>query len=232
MRQLRDNPVRPVEPAEVPSLWRDSIPPMPNWRLHGMTDSMIAAALQGYQVQETQQVKLGPLVRTLEAGTLLYPNEIMSLSVVQHNVGRRPIVWSITAGTGVAGLREYVVQRGLGLHLQTSRPDTTDADLDFRRLAGAPLHIPDTESLVYQTYRYAGLLGHGAVGLDPTSASAAASLALPPVQLVYAHEARGDRERMERAIGYAVKLTPNAELRAALVELLGSRPAVGPPSEE
>ena len=231
MRQLRDNPVRPVDPAQVPSLWRDSIPPMPAWRLHGMTDSMIASAMHGYQVQETQQVKLGPLVRTLEAGTLLYPNEIMSLSLVQQNVGRRPIVWSITAGTGVAGLRDYVVQRALGLHLQTSRPDTTDPDLDLRRLAGAPLHIPDTESLVYGTYRYAGLLDQGAAGLDPTSASAAASLALPLVQLVYAHEARGGREGLTRAIGYAVKLTPNAELRRALVELLEAPSGDGEPLE-
>ena len=26
MRQLRDNPVRPVDPAQLPALWRDSIP--------------------------------------------------------------------------------------------------------------------------------------------------------------------------------------------------------------
>jgi hypothetical protein len=114
------------------------------------------------------------------------------------------------------------VQRGLGLHLQTSPPDTTDPDLDLHRLAGSPLHIPDTEALVYETYRYAGLLERGATGLDPTSASAAASLALPPVQLVYAHQARGDRERMERAGQYAVMLSPNPALRKALDELLRS----------
>jgi hypothetical protein len=185
-----------------------------------MTDSMIETAMRGYMVDQTQQVKLGPVVRTLKEGTLLYPNEIVSLSLVQHNAGRRPIVWSVTAGTGVAGLRDYVVQRGLGLHLQTSPPDTTDPDLDLRRLAGSPLHIPDTEELVYETYRYAELLEHGAAGLDPTSASAAASLALPLVQLVYAHQADGDRERMERAVQYAVKLSPNAGLREALEDLL------------
>ena len=31
MRQLRDNPVRPVDPAQIPKLWRDSIPPAPTW---------------------------------------------------------------------------------------------------------------------------------------------------------------------------------------------------------
>jgi hypothetical protein len=185
-----------------------------------MTDSMIATAMNGYLVNETQQVKLGPVIRTLKEGTLLYPSEIMSLSVVQHNVGRRPIVWSVTAGSGVAGLREYLVQRGLGRQLQTALPDTTDPDLDLHRLAGAPLHIPATEELVYRTYRYAGLLEHGAADLEPTPSSAAASLALPLVQLVYAQQARGDREGMERALRQAVKLSPNPELREALLELL------------
>jgi hypothetical protein len=220
MRQLRDNPVRQVDSAQVPDLWRDSIPAPPRWPLHGMTDSMIATAMHGYMVTHSQKLRLGPVVRTLEEGALLYPNELLSLSLIQHNAGRRPIVWSVTAGSGVAGLRDYVVQRGLGFHLETSPPDTTDPDLDLRRLAGSPLHIPDSESLVYQTYRYAGLLERGATDLDPTSASAAASLALPLVQLVYAHQARGDRERMERALQHAVNLTPNPELQRALEELL------------
>jgi hypothetical protein len=224
MRQLRDNPVRRADPAQIPSLWRDSIPPPPTWPLHGMTDSMIASAMSGYLVDQSTEVRLGPVVRKLAKGTVLYPNEILSMSIVQHNAGKRPVVWAVTAGTGFAGLRDYVVQRGLAFELRTSLPDTTDPDLDLRRLAGAPLHLPDTEALVYGTYRYAGLLEHGATGLDPTSASAAASLALPPVQLVYAYDARGDRERMERGIGYASKLTPNPQLKDALVQLLKQGP--------
>jgi hypothetical protein len=233
MRQLRDNAVRPVDPSQVPPLWRDSIPPGPRWPLHGMTDSMIATAMNGYLVDQTQQVKLGSVVRTLKEGTFLYPNDIVSMSVVQANVGRRPIVWSVTAGTGFAGLRDYVVQRALGFQLQTSPPDTTDPNLDLRRLAGAPLHLPETEALVHDTYRYAGLLERGAADLDPTSSSAAASLALPLVQLVYAYQARGDRERMERALQHAVKLSPNPGLREALEDLLDAPADSGllPPPE-
>jgi hypothetical protein len=225
MRQLRDNPVRPVDPAQVPALWRGRIPSAPpSWPLHGMTDSMIASAMNGYLVSDSTEVQLGPVTRKLAAGTVLYPNDIVAMSIVQHNAGKRPVVWSVTAGTGFAGLRDYVVQRGLGFELQTSPPDTADTNLDLRRLAGAPLHLPDTEALVYGTYRYAGLLEHGATGLDPTSASAAASLALPPVQLVYAYEARGDRGRLEKAIAHASKLTPNPQLKEALPRLLEQVP--------
>ena len=79
-----------------------------------MTDSMIAAAMSGYVVRDDQQVTLGPITRTLARGSFLLPNDILSLGVVQQNLGRRPIVWAVTAGRGFAGLGEYVVQRGLG----------------------------------------------------------------------------------------------------------------------
>src|SRR5687767_7950749 len=91
MRQLRDAPVRAVDTAALPPIWRDSVPPRPDWPLHGMTDSMIARAMEGFYVPERQTVKLGPLTRELTAGTVLYPNDIVSLSLVQQNIGRRPI---------------------------------------------------------------------------------------------------------------------------------------------
>jgi hypothetical protein len=117
-------------------------------------------------------------------------------------------------------LGDYVVQGGLGYSLSTSPPDSTDARLDFRRLASAPLDVPLTNRLVFDTYRYARLLDAGALELDPTARSVAGSLALPAVQLVYAYQARGDRVAMERALRYAEALSPNPGLRAALLSLL------------
>jgi hypothetical protein len=222
MRQLRDRPTRAVNPGALPVVWRDSVAvrPRPDWPLHGLSDSMIAGAMNGFMVADTQRVALGPLTRVLAPGTFLYPNEILALGVIQHNIGRRPIVWSITAGRGYAGLGDYVVQGGLGYSLSTSPPDSTDARLDFRRLASAPLDVPLTNRLVFDTYRYARLLDAGALELDPTARSVAGSLALPAVQLVYAYQARGDRVAMERALRYAEALSPNPGLRAALLSLL------------
>ncbi len=232
MRQLRDNPTRPVNLAALPPIWRDSVPARPDWPLHSMSDSMITGALQGYYVSERQVVRLGPISRELAPGTILYPSDIVSLSLVQRNLGRRPIVWAVTSGRGFAGLGGYVVQKGLGFHLQTAAPDTSDPRLDLHRLAGAPLDLPATETLVFDVYRYAGLLEEGATGLEPTPASAAASLSLPLVQLVYAYHGRGDREKAERALLAAGKLSPNPDMREALIQLVESqspadRPTVG-----
>jgi hypothetical protein len=219
MRQLRDNPIRPVNVAQLPEIWRADRRPRPTWPTHSMSDSAIAIAMRGYVVSEAQQLKLGPLLRTLASGSYLLPNDIMSLSVVQQNVGRRPIVWAITAGREFAGLADYVIQQGLGFTLQTNRPDTTSAALDTRRLAGAPLDMPTTERLVWETYRYAGLLEGNVARLESTSSSIASTLSFPFVQLAYAYSSRGSEEKLQRALEYALKLSPNPAVRAALMEL-------------
>ena len=224
MRQMRDNPVRPVNVSALPRIWADSVPEPPTGPMHGMSDSTIAAAMAGYYVSQPQSVRMGPLTRELTAGTFLYPSDILQLSVIQQSLGRRPIVWAATAGRSYAGLSDYVVQKGLGFHLGSTRPDTTDPRLDLRRLAGAPLDIPATETLAFDVYRYAGLLQAGAAGLDPTSASAAASLSLPFVQLVYTYQDAGDTLKLKRALGHAVKLAPEPQLRAALEQMLHELP--------
>jgi hypothetical protein len=219
MRQLRDNPVRPLDRKALPPIWQGALRPPPDQPLHKMTDSMIGAAMSGYVVPQDQQVTLGPLTRTLRAGSFLLPNDILTLSVVQQNVRRRPIVWAITAGREFGGLGQYVVQQALGFSLRSSPPDTTSPALDTRRLAGAPLDIPTTERLVWQTYRYGGLLEGDVTKLESTSASIASTLSLPFTQLSYAYSARGQRDKMLRALERASQLTPNTGLRTALAEL-------------
>jgi transmembrane protein TMEM260 (protein O-mannosyltransferase) len=216
MRQLRDAPARPLDAAALPAVWRGRIIPRPTARLHTMTDSMIQSAMNGYLVRGTQQLTLGPLTRILADGSVLYPNDILVLAVIQQNLGRRPMVWASTAGRTFAGLKDYIVQRGLGFELGTALPDTTSPDLDLQRFAGVPIDVATTDRLVFDTYRYADLLERGAEGLENTSASIAATLGLPPALLVYAHASRGELDRMQRAMELAVALSPNPDLQAAL----------------
>jgi hypothetical protein len=184
-----------------------------------MSESMIATALGGYVVPEEQRVSLGPISRTLRAGSYLLPNDILTLSVVRQNLGRRPIVWAITTGREFGGLADYVVQQALGFVLRSSPPDTTSPAIDTRRLAGAPLDIPTTERLLWETYRYAGLLEGDVTKLESTSASLASTLSLPYTQLSYAYSARGQTDKLLRVLERAMQLTPNPALRAALAEL-------------
>jgi hypothetical protein len=222
MRQLRDTPTRPVDLATLPPVWRENMPPKPEWPLHTLTDPMIATAMRGYAAPQREQIGLGPLSRTLEQGAVLYPNDILVLNLIRQNLGRRPIVWGITTGRGFSGLGQYVIQQGLGFRLETSAPDTTNPALDLRRLATTPLDVPTTERLVFDTYRYAGLL-EGQDSLEASSRGIASSLAFPSVQLAYAYSARGDTAKMERALDLATRLSPNPQIRAALQSLIQAR---------
>jgi hypothetical protein len=230
IRQLRENPARPVDRKSLPSIWQGAVRPAPAVPLHAMTDSMIQSAMNGYLVRSDQQVSLGPLTRTLKKGSYLLPNDILTLGVIQQNIGRRPVVWAITTGREYSGLDQYVVQQGLGYGLRTAPPDTSSPALDSRRLAGAPLDIPTTERLVWDTYRYGGLLKGDVTKLESTSASIASTLSLPFTQLTYAYSARGQREKMLRTLDRAVQLSPNPSMRAALTELRvqGERQENGP----
>jgi hypothetical protein len=89
----------------------------------------------------------------------------------------------------------------------------------MRRLAGAPLDIPTTERLVWETYRYGGLLQGDVTKLESTSASIASTLSLPFTQLAYAYSARGQQDKLLRTLERAMQLTPNPSLRTALAEL-------------
>jgi hypothetical protein len=72
---------------------------------------------------------------------------------------------------------------------------------------------------MWETYRYAGLLQGDVTELESTSASIASTLSFPFVQHAYAYSTRGDTEKLQRALDYALKLSPNPALRTALLEL-------------
>ena len=229
IRQLRDAPARPLDEAALPAVWRPRIIPRPTAPLHTMTDSMIAAAMNGYLVHAPQDIRLGPVTRSLKKGTYLYPNDILTLALLQQNLGRRPIVWGASAGRTFAGLGDYVVQRGLGYEVLPQRPDTTSGDLDLHRFSGVPLDVPTTERLVFDTYRYGALPQRGAEGLESTSASVAATLGLPPALLVYAYAGRRDRSRLQQAADLSASLSGSRDLRRALQEMVDSITRDTPP---
>jgi hypothetical protein len=140
-------------------------------------------------------------------------------------------VWGATTGRGFAGLGEYVIQRGLGSELLTARPDSTPADLDLLRVTGLAVDVPTTERLVFDTYRYADLAGHGSDRLETTAASVAATLGVPPALLVYAYAQTRDLAGMRRALALAANVSGSPELRTALQAVVDSvaRQADAPP---
>jgi len=216
-RQLRDNPVRPFDEAAAPAIWQGRNPARPDWPTSPMTDEEIEAAFPR-QLDRPVTVTFGPYRPTYPAGMVFYTADFVTARIIQQNLGRRPVAWSVTTGRNFLLLDPYLVQKGLALELQPSPPDSLAVTIDRQRLAGALLDVPMTERLVWETYRYGYLRTRPVRDLDVTSRSFASTLALPVTQLAYAYESVGNEPQMIRNLELAFTLSPNPALASALTQ--------------
>jgi len=215
MRQLRDNPVREFDEAAAPAIWAGRSPAKPDWPLHTMTDADIEAAIPQLITAEVD-IAYGPYRVRVPAQTPFYGKDFVTVRILQQNFGRRPIAWSLTAGSEYHGLDPLLVQRGLTVWVDSLMPDTTDANLDFSAGYGAPLDLAVTERLLLETYRYAELLERGPAALEPTARSIASTLAVPFTQMASGAEVRGDLGAVIRWLEPAWRLSGNPRLLQAI----------------
>ncbi len=218
MRQLRDNPIRPFDEAAAPAIWRGLNPTRPDWPTHTMTDAEIAAA-QPTILQDSVPVQIGPLRHTFPPRTVLYGNDLVSIRILQQNLGRRPIAWAITTGRDFQGLDQFVVQQGLVNRLLTAAPDPRADSIVVGQLGTGAVDLRTTERLAWETYRYADLLGGSLDRLEATSAGMANTLSLPFTQLASAYDAQGDRERTLKNLEQAARLSSRRDVREALEQI-------------
>jgi hypothetical protein len=219
MRQLRENPNRAFDPAAAPAIWKGRGGTTPNWPVHSMTDEQIDGLFsQPYiYLDKPTPVPVGPVTVTYPAETVLDPNDVLTMRIVQQNAGRRPIVWSITTGGEVGPLRQYVVQQGLGYRFDLGAGDSSATI--FRQSSSPPLDVPLTDTLAWHTYRFAGLDSRGGRELESTSESFALTLAVPFTQLAFAYEQLGRTDLVVRNLERALALSPNPAIQAALDQM-------------
>lgn len=217
VRQLRDNPERDFDPATAAPYWRSFPAVKPDWPLHTMTDEDIRAAVPQI-LPRAVPLAFGKYRTVLDSNSVVYTEDIVSIRILNQNFGRRPIVWGLTSGGKYYGLDPLMVQRGIGIQLDTIMPDTADANLDFRRVFGAALDVAATERLLADNYRFGGLATKGAKGLESTAAGIAHTLGVPFTQLAFRAEERGDFPSLVRYLELAAKLSTNPGIEDALVE--------------
>ncbi|MEO8294712.1 MAG: DUF2723 domain-containing protein [Gemmatimonadota bacterium] len=223
VKQLRDNPTRPFDEAAAPAIWKGKAGPRPTWPLHTMSDDQINQfTSQATVLREPQSVPVGPGLYTLPGNQFINPNQIVLIRVLQENIGKRPVSWSMTTGRDFKGLDPFMLQQGMAYQLTPAMPDTTSPDIDARRVYGTLLDIKTTEELAWHTYRYAGLLDASEeeiTGLETTARGMAFNLGVPFTQLALAYQARGNREKMIANLERAAKLVSDPNIKSALHEL-------------
>jgi len=221
LRQLRDNPVRPFDPALAP--WFAHLAPAePPPPLHTMTDAQIGALIPQLLERELT-FRAGRASRTFPRNTPLWVKDILMMRLMQENLHRRPVYYSVTAGSANwLGLHPYMVSEGLMIRVHlAAAPDS--AALVPGSVLGIPVNVPRTDSLVHHVYRYAGLFDVDTLALDPTTRNIATNLSLPFLALGQGLEVFGYRDRAVEALRKGYHLAPNADLKAVL-DALSSAP--------
>jgi hypothetical protein len=217
LRQLRDNPVRRFDPAQAP-WFADRAPAEPPPPVVSWTDEQIDV-LYPQLTNQAFTFRAGRVTRTFPEGTPLYVKDVLMMRVMQEHAGRRPIYYSVTAGSGNwLGLAPHMSNEGLVLRVHLDEPPDTNT-LVAGSVLGVPVNVPRTDSLVNLIYRYAGLFEVDSLKLEPTARNIALNLSLPFLALGQGFEVRGDRARAVESLGKAYHLAPNPDLRAVLEAL-------------
>jgi MFS family permease len=224
-RQLRDNPERPFDSTAAPVYWRQQPTIKVDWPLHSMTNAELGDAVPQL-LPKAVPLRFGPYQSQLDSNSVIYTEDIISIRVIQQNFGRRPIVWGLASGGKYFGLDPLVVQRGIGMQLTTTLPDTADHNL-VPGLFQAPVDLEATRRLATEVYRYADLLQRPVGKLETTAAGMANTMSLPFVQLGASAQSKGDLTAARGYYEQAYKVYRNPGVRDALRQVSQSKG--GPP---
>ncbi len=213
IRQLRDNPVRSFDPEEAP-WFADLAPDIPPGPVHTLTDREIAE-FQSLLLPRELTFRAGRVSMTYPAQSAFYVYDMLIIRLLQENVGRRPVYFSMTAGTqNWSRLADYITQQGMLFRVHAvNPPDTTRLEPG---IFSVPIDVPRTDSLAWSVYRYGDLLEADSVQLDPTNRNIAINLSYPLYGLGLAYELRGDSARARRNVESAIKLYHLPEIARAL----------------
>ncbi len=216
IRQLRDNPVRPFDAERSP--WYAALAPaeMPG-ALHTLTDREVGE-FRSFLLSRAMTFPAGRLRVRFEENSAFYVYDQLILRLIQENWDRRPIYFSMTAGTqNWARLADYVTQQGLVFRVHAA--EAPDSSRLVPGIFGVPLDVPRTDSLAWDIYRYGGLPDVDSLAVDPTSRNIAINLSYPFYGLAWAYEVLGDRERSAANLRRALALHYLPEIAQAVDSL-------------
>jgi hypothetical protein len=239
IQQLRDNPARPYRPdsaalalygpgpATIPACSPAQVDTLQAWArragrrpldlshgtpacLHTLNDDVIAT-MEPQLLPRDLVLGVRGLTHTYPAGTPLYVKDIMSLRLIQENLGKRPIYFALTAGGGARmGLEAFITQQGLAFKLW---PDSVrPAPGLVQGLWNAPLEVDRTRRLMWETYRYARLFQVDSLELDPTNENIAGNMSFPYLSLGEGYRQLGHVDSMLMNYRRAFHLSPSTEL--------------------
>jgi hypothetical protein len=178
--------------------------------LHTLNDDVIAT-LEPQLLPRDLVLGVRGITHTYSAQTPLYVKDIMTLRLIQENLGKRPIYFALTAGGGARmGLETFITQQGLAFKLW---PDSVRPSPDrVRGLWNTPMEMDRTRRLAWETYRFARLFQVDSLELDPTNENIAGNMSFPYLGLGEGYRELGHVDSMLANYRRAFHLAPSTEL--------------------
>jgi tetratricopeptide (TPR) repeat protein len=158
----------------------------------------------GYVIDQPTSLDVGGILVELPANMILRRQDVGVIQVVRRNLGRRPIYFSVTVpDDGKAGLQHHLVREGIVDRLVIETPEALaragQPVMPMQPPETAWIHIPRTEFLLEEVYRYRGVDDRG-VYKDDTARALIGNYGATFLQLAAAQARSGDTEEAIEAL--------------------------------
>ena len=139
------------DPAEAAALGKfailtDAPVTTPSKSILALDDSVIeqVASPAGYlAMEEDRQFRLGPVVATLDGGTVVFPWQQFALSLIRSSIDDRPIYFASSGNAARSlGLSTYLVRQGLAFRLNPGPPDLSPRSVLMQNASLMPVTGP------------------------------------------------------------------------------------------
>lgn len=146
---------RPFDPREIPVDLATlvSTPRPPEDSILPLTDAeIVRLASSDYVVPEAMEFRVGDVRGTIEPGTHLLPADTFVATIIQRNLGGRPIHFAAPSRTlEKLGLEDYAVRHGFTLRLMEDAepaPGWVHVPAELRGIGAAFVDLPFTDALL------------------------------------------------------------------------------------
>ena len=129
----------------------------------GLTDEQIDRVAASYvPIEQTQSLRLGNVVATLEAGQFLAPWQQFALNIINEVAGERPVYFASSGNAAASlGVRDYLVRQGLAFKMvdgppaEVAGPGVVEmAQTPYVSVTGEWIDAPRTRALFDEVFVY------------------------------------------------------------------------------
>ncbi|UCF40274.1 MAG: DUF2723 domain-containing protein [Gemmatimonadota bacterium] len=151
VRQLKRRPIYPFDQADAVSLYREGSWVQPTDSAVSLSFDDIDALPYFYEITERSVFRVGDMRLVLEP-RVLERSDIITLQLIQDNLGKRPIYFSRTVGpyADMIGLTPYLLGQGMARKVMSDSVTRADGAVPIRTLGWVD---PERhETLLFEVY--------------------------------------------------------------------------------